>query len=196
MPSNAHCCVPGCTNRRSACKWGLVPDGSGGFTKRRLCGSNDVGGCKNTADCCRSLSFHRLPSQKKTLKEWIVRIRRVNLPVNSNSRVCGVHFSNKRTTEATSPDLFLWTKCPQKRTTRSAHLAAVADLPQEEVRQSPSRLDDQLASDQTMPGVQSNDTGRMLSSPVTVEDGGSTGKAEATQRGRQSLRAQAEACCY
>ena len=134
MPSNAHCCVPGCTNRRSACKWGLVPDGSGGFTKRRLCGSNDVGGCKNTADCCRSLSFHRLPSQKKTLKEWIVRIRRVNLPVNSNSRVCGVHFSNKRTTEATSPDLFLWTKGPQKRTTRSAHLAAVADLPQEEVR--------------------------------------------------------------
>ena len=32
-----------------------------------------------------------------------------------------------------------------------------------------------------MPVVQSNDTGHMLSSPVTVEDGGSTGKAEATQ---------------
>lgn len=124
MPGNAHCCVPECTNRRSSCKRGLFPNGEGGFVKRRLCGSEGRGGCKNTADCCKNVPFHRLPADKKLLKEWIGKIRRVNIPVTCNSRVCGVHFSQ---TTSSVPDTFLWTKRCNRRQTRSAQSEGTVD---------------------------------------------------------------------
>ena len=52
-----------------------------------------VPGCSNDSVKKPSLSFHRLPlSNKKQLKVWIHKIRRKNLPVNSNTRVCSEHF--------------------------------------------------------------------------------------------------------
>ena len=52
-----------------------------------------VPGCSNRSNRESHLSFFRLPLKKKALlKKWIHCIGRKNLPVNSNTRVCSVHF--------------------------------------------------------------------------------------------------------
>ena len=56
-----------------------------------------VPGCNNRSDTQRSLSFHRLPLQNKTLlKKWIQKICRRDLPLHNATRVCSEHFETTR----------------------------------------------------------------------------------------------------
>ena len=79
-----HCIVPLCTNRS--------------------------GSIKRTRN-----SFHRLPlNNPPLLKEWLVKIRRENVPLNNNSRVCSVHFKGgKKSGPNDVPVNFAWTKPPR-----------------------------------------------------------------------------------
>ena len=53
--------------------------------------------CNNGSNTQRSLSFHRLPLQNKTLlKKWIQKIRRRDLPLHNATRVCSENFETKR----------------------------------------------------------------------------------------------------
>ncbi|XP_065195428.1 uncharacterized protein LOC135827887 [Sycon ciliatum] len=119
MPSNAHCIVPGCSNRKSSCKFGLFEtddansQGRKVFVKRRLCGSDLARvGCGGTAEVCKAVSFHRLPKDSDRRRhiraEWLAKIPRVNTPLSGNSYVCGVHFPGGRpVTEDEPPSRFL-----------------------------------------------------------------------------------------
>lgn len=52
-------------------------------------------GCTNRSakDDCKGLSWHSLPlSNKKLLDQWLIKIKRVNTPVNKNSVLCSQHF--------------------------------------------------------------------------------------------------------
>ena len=52
-----------------------------------------VPGCSSRSDREKCLSFFSLPLRnKKRLKQWIHKIGRVNLPINSSTRVCSRHF--------------------------------------------------------------------------------------------------------
>ena len=64
---------------------------------------------------CARISFHRLPlNNPPLLKEWLVKIRRENVPLNNNSQVCSVHFKGgKKTGPNDVPVNFAWTKPPQ-----------------------------------------------------------------------------------
>ncbi len=127
MPSHVNCCVPGCTNQKKFCKWGLFPNGQGQFTKRRLCGTDGKGGCRNSAGVCKGLSFHRLPADKHLRSDWLVKIRRINTPLTANTYVCGVHFEGGRRKGVTSsPTIFSWSAQAKARTTRVS--AAATDL--------------------------------------------------------------------
>ena len=58
-----NCVVPGCTNRRDRCKWGLFPreEKVGGhqvYVKGRLCGINN---CRNQSSACQDMTFARIP---------------------------------------------------------------------------------------------------------------------------------------
>ena len=114
MPGLAHCCIPECQNRRSSCKWGLFPMDTGRYEKKRLCGSqerNHVGtrrnGCWGAAECCQRVTFHALPSDVVLRKVWLAKIRRENIIVNANTRVCSVHFDGKINVKAGSvPSVF------------------------------------------------------------------------------------------
>ena len=68
VPSNSHCIVPGCSNRKSSCKFGLVESQEADSTGRRvwekrwLCGSDLARvGCGGQAEVCKAVSYHRLP---------------------------------------------------------------------------------------------------------------------------------------
>ena len=131
MPNHAHCCVPGCSNRKNSCKIGLFVDEEGRYTKQRLCGQTSDGGCKNRSDACKGLSFHRLPASEKLRKAWIVKIRRENTPLTPNSYVCGVHFEGQRRSSTDDlPVIFVWSKpVRQRRTRTSAGACAEQPLP-------------------------------------------------------------------
>ncbi len=54
-----------------------------------------VPGCSNRSDRERNMSYYHLPlKNKKLLKVWVHKIGRKNLPLNSHSRVCSIHFEN------------------------------------------------------------------------------------------------------
>ena len=56
-----------------------------------------VPGCHNSSVSHPHLSFHCLPlNDKRLLKIWVHKIRRKNLPLNANSRVCYEHFETSR----------------------------------------------------------------------------------------------------
>ena len=57
MPSHDSCCVPGCTNQKNFCKWGLFTSEDGEIVRKRLCGAEGKGGFKNTSTVCKELSF-------------------------------------------------------------------------------------------------------------------------------------------
>lgn len=99
----------------------------GKFVKRRLCGTDGKGGCRNSAEACRSLSFHRLPADKNLRKEWIAKIQPVNLPLTANTYVCGVHFDGgSREGVESLPIVYAWSTKRKARTTR-ASVAARSD---------------------------------------------------------------------
>ena len=52
-----------------------------------------VPGCSNRSNRETGLSYFGLPLKNKALlKVWIQKIRRDNLPLNSNTRICSEHF--------------------------------------------------------------------------------------------------------
>ena len=67
--------------------------------------------CDNDSDM-PGISFHRLPLDDPVLlKEWLVKIRRVNTPITENLRVCGCHFLNgHRCGKNDISVIFSWTK--------------------------------------------------------------------------------------
>ena len=72
-----------------------------------------VPGCSNRSNRETELSYFGLPLKKKALlKVWIQKIRRENLPLNSNTRVCSDHFvcASKRKLR---PDEYPSLKLPQ-----------------------------------------------------------------------------------
>ena len=57
--------------------------------------SYSVSGCTNRSDRETGLSYFKLPLKRKAvLKQWIHVIRRTNLPINTNTCVCSIHFLN------------------------------------------------------------------------------------------------------
>ncbi len=67
--------------------------GNAVFEKQRICGSElKRKGCGGTAVCCKGVTFHSLPSNPASRKVWLVKIRRENILLNANTRVCSVHF--------------------------------------------------------------------------------------------------------
>ena len=89
-----HCIVPHCTNRS---------------------------GSKNGP----KYSFYRLPlSNPPLLKQWLVKIRRENTPLNKNSRVCSAHFKGgKKSGKHDVPVIFSWSKHSQP-SPRKRHVVA------------------------------------------------------------------------
>ena len=58
------------------------------------------------------ISFHHLPlKDPDLLKQWLIKIRRENTPINEYSRVCSEHFEGgKRKGRKDIPNIFAWTK--------------------------------------------------------------------------------------
>ena len=92
MPSRASCYVPEGTNVKKLCKWGIFPSEDVQLVKRRLCGVDGRGGCKNASTLRGELSFHRFLEKEEQRREWIVKICRKNTPTYTNTCVCGAHF--------------------------------------------------------------------------------------------------------
>ena len=56
-----------------------------------------VPGCSSRSNRETNLSYYRLPLQnKKLLKQWVHKIGRSNLPLNTSTRVCSRHFINAK----------------------------------------------------------------------------------------------------
>ena len=62
----------------------------------------------------QGLLFYRLPLRNPVLlKEWLIKIRRENTPLNEHFRVCSTHFTGgKKTRKFDVPVIFAWTKLP------------------------------------------------------------------------------------
>ena len=58
------------------------------------------------------ISFYHLPLKDLNLpKQWLVKIRRENVPLNEYSRVCSEHFEGgKKVGKKAVPTVFVWTK--------------------------------------------------------------------------------------
>ena len=61
-----------------------------------------------------------------------MKIRRENLPMNANTRVCSVHFEKESidVKKGSVPTVFLWSLRPKKRSTRTSERAEVAQVAQ------------------------------------------------------------------
>ena len=92
MPSRASCYVPEGTNVKKLCKWGVFPSEDVQLVKRRLCGVDGRGRCKNASTVRGELSFHPFLAKMEQRREWIVKICRKNTPLTQNTCVCGAHF--------------------------------------------------------------------------------------------------------
>ena len=140
MPGHCHCIVPGCSNRKNTCKFGLFPsnpdDGKVVYQKQRLCGSTaDRIGCGGSDPACKNLSFHRLPpdtdKRSECRRQWLAKIPRTNVPLSANSYVCAVHFAGGRRSSADeAPTVFVSRAVVKERQTRTA-LGLVAPVSQE-----------------------------------------------------------------
>ena len=69
-----------------------------------------VYGCSNRSTSeNKGLAFHRLPTQKKLLRLWLIAMKTESVKVNQNTRVCGAHFpEGRRTREHPIPSIFPW----------------------------------------------------------------------------------------
>ena len=96
--SDRSCVVPGCSNRRDRCKWGLFPSvekkaGRFVYEQRRLCGTKN---CKGSSQVCQTVTLPGILKDSKRCgalrKLWLQKIPRQNTPTSSHSCVCSVHF--------------------------------------------------------------------------------------------------------
>ena len=87
MPSRASCYVPEGTNVKKLRKWGVFPSEDVQLVKRRLCGVDGRGGCKNAITVRRELFFHRFLAKEEQRREWIVKICRKIPPLTQNTCV-------------------------------------------------------------------------------------------------------------
>ena len=152
MPNHAHCIVPGCSNRRNKCKFGLFPSeepvhGRHVYVKKRLCGSMESRkGCDCTEEVCMKLQFHRFPkdceSRQKVRREWLAKIPRQNTVANDNSYVCGIHFPGGcRSDIDEPPTIFLGGAVPRFRGTRVALGTLLRDEDAEEMHEEDFQVD-------------------------------------------------------
>ena len=76
-----------------------------------------VPNCKSRSGTpsCIGVSFYALLlNHPALLKKWLVKIKRQNTPVNTNSRVCSRHFvGGKKNGDDDVPTIFAWTKPPR-----------------------------------------------------------------------------------
>ena len=76
-----------------------------------------VPNCKSRSGTpsCIGVSFYALLLNHPTLlKKWLVKIKRQNTPVNTNSRVCSRYFvGGKKNGDDDVPTIFAWTKPPR-----------------------------------------------------------------------------------
>ena len=76
-----------------------------------------VVGCSNrtSRDSKRGISFHRLPFKNKPLlKEWLVCIKRANLPKLSQCHICSEHFEKESFKSYSYLNLCLGRKCKRQ----------------------------------------------------------------------------------
>ena len=82
-----------------------------------------VAGCSNRTprDSKRGISFHRLPFKNKPrLNEWLVRIKRANLPKLSQCHICSEHFEKDSMKSCSYLDI-----CPGRKRKRQLNEDAV-----------------------------------------------------------------------
>ena len=73
-----------------------------------------VPGCTNRSDREKDLSYYSVPlKNEKLLKVWVHKIRRKNLPLNKNSRVCSDHFKPGAKGQRLLPDEYPTLKLPE-----------------------------------------------------------------------------------
>jgi len=73
------------------------------------------------------ISFYRLPLKDPDLfKQWLVKIRRQNVPLTIHSRICSEHFEDGRKKDV--PTVFAWTK-PGSRPPPKDHSLQVQEFP-------------------------------------------------------------------
>ena len=167
MPSHANCCVPGCTNQKNHCKRGLFPNEDGVFVKRRLCGSKEKAGCRNTSPICTGLSFHRLPANKHLRKDWIAKIRRDNTPMGENTYVCGVHFEGGRRRDVDSlPVIFPWSTQTRKRKTFTSMAAAA--IPNPDICQGTEEISDDCTDQNATSAKEESDCAENMDVELSV----------------------------
>ena len=124
MPSRASCYVPEGTNVKKLCKWGIFPSEDVQLVKRRLCGVDGRGGCKNASTVREELSFHRFLEKEEQRREWIVKICRKNTPL-TQTPVSVVPTSTEGNVKILSvPARFVWTKPAKKE--RLSHVSQAA----------------------------------------------------------------------
>ena len=125
MPAHCQYVVPLCSNRKGSGKYGLFAGDDGKYKKRRLCAGEYLRsqhrkqGCGGESEVCRLLTFHRLPKDKNLCKLWLAAIPRTNIPLTSNSYICGQHFlGGKRKDKRDVPKVFCGKKVVKSRTSR------------------------------------------------------------------------------
>ena len=97
--------------------------------------------CTNNSVTC-DLHFYRLPVNKpELLKKWLVAIKRENMPVHGESRVCSAHFEGNEKSGANDvPSIFAWTKKKKTRLPpKECHVASCVN-PEQVSSSSESRL--------------------------------------------------------
>ena len=132
MPSRASCYVPEGTNVKKLRKWGVFPSEDVQLVKRRLCGVDGRGGCKNASTVRGELSFHRFLAKEELRREWIVKICRKNSPTYTKHLCLWCPLRWRETSRYFSvPARFVWTKPAKKQ--RLSHVSQARFLDEVEM---------------------------------------------------------------
>ena len=127
MPSRASCYVPEGTNVKKIVQMGRLSEYCEDvqLVKRRLCGVDGRGGCKNASAVRRELSFHRFLAKEEQRREWIVKICRKNTPIYTKHLCLWCPLRWRETSRYFSfPARFVWTKPAKKE--RLSHVSQAA----------------------------------------------------------------------
>ena len=126
MPSRAPCYVWEGTNVKKLCKWSVFPSEDVQLVKRRLCGVDGRGGCKNASTVRGELSFHRFLAKEEQRREWIVKICRKNTPTYTKHLCLWCPLRWRETSRYFSVSArFVWTK-PGRKKERLSHVSQAA----------------------------------------------------------------------